>query len=63
MTSAKFAVTGLIAAAASFVLPTTSSAQISAFPFTLDGQFTGGLAPGSEWSDVTPFAFVEEIKR
>ena len=53
MTSAKFAVTGLIAAAASFALPASSSAQISAFPFTLDGQFT----PGGEWSDVTPFAF------
>ncbi len=61
VTSAKLALTGLIAAAASFALPATSSAQISAFSFTLDGQFTNGLSGGAivgEWSDVTPFAFI-----
>ena len=54
--------TGLIAAAASFALPLVAQAQISAFPFNPDGKFTGfgggpALAPGSEWSDITPFAF------
>jgi len=52
--SAKFILTGLIAAAASLALPASSTAQISAFSFTLDGAFTGG----GEWSDVTPFAFI-----
>lgn len=56
--ASKFILIGLIATVASFALPVSSSAQISAFPFTLDGQFTGGLAPSSEWSDVTPFAFI-----
>ena len=58
--SAKFIVTGLIAAAASFALPASSSAQISQFPLTLDGQFTNGFTPAGpigEWSDVQPFAF------
>lgn len=62
--SAKFILTGMIAAAASFALPASSSAQISINGFTLDGQFTGsatpasGLTPGAEWADVTPFAFI-----
>lgn len=61
--SAKFILTGLIAAAASFALPASSHAQLSAFPFTIDGQFTGSSLPGGnfqlgpEWSDVTPTAF------
>lgn len=54
----RLVLTGLIAAAASFALPASSHAQISAFDVTLDGQFTGGLLPGTEWSDVTPFAFI-----
>ena len=52
--SAKFALTGLIAASAFCALPASSHAQISAFPFTLDGQFSFG----GEWSDVTPNAFI-----
>ena len=52
--SPKFILTGLIAAAASLAILASSSAQISAFSFTLDGQFT----PGGEWSDVTPSAFL-----
>ncbi len=58
---AKFILTGLIAAAASFALPASSTAQISAFNFTLDGQFTNGFTaagPTGEWSDVTPFSFI-----
>ena len=58
---AKFILTGLIAAAASFALPASSHAQISTFPFTLDGSFTGGFTPAGpigEWSDVTPFSFI-----
>jgi hypothetical protein len=59
--SAKFILTGMIAAAASFALPTSSHSQISAFPFTLDGSFTNGFTaagPTGEWSDVTPFSFI-----
>jgi hypothetical protein len=59
--SAKFILTGMIAAAASFALPTSSHSQISAFPFTLDGSFTNGFTPAGptgEWSDVTPFSFI-----
>ena len=59
--SAKFILTGLIAAAANFALPASSSAQISTFDFTLDGQFTNGFTaagPLGEWSDVTPFSFI-----
>ena len=52
--SAKSILTGLIAAAASFALPASGTAQISAFPFILDGQFSGG----GEWSDITPSAFL-----
>jgi hypothetical protein len=51
----------MIAAAASFALPASSHAQISAFPFTLDGSFTNGFTPAGptgEWSDVTPFSFI-----
>jgi hypothetical protein len=51
----------MIAAAASFALPTSSHSQISAFPFTLDGSFTNGFTaagPTGEWSDVTPFSFI-----
>ena len=61
--SAKFILTGLIAAAASFALPASSHAQLSTHPFTIDGIFTGSSAPGGifsigpEWSDVTPSAF------
>ena len=61
MQISKHILTGLIAAAAGVAFTASSSAQISAFPFTLDGQFSGGLTPGGaingEWSDVTPFAF------
>ena len=59
--SAKFILTGMIAAAASLALPTVGSAQISAQPFFLDGLFTNGFTPAGpvgEWSDVTPFAFI-----
>jgi hypothetical protein len=59
--SSKFILSGLIAAAACFALEASSSAQISAFDFTLDGQFTGGFTaagPTGEWSDVTPFSFI-----
>ena len=60
--SAKFILTGLIAAAAGVALSATASAQISNKPFTLDGQFTNGFTPSGpnpagEWGDVTPFAF------
>ena len=60
---AKFILTGLIAAAASFALPASSHAQISTHLFTVDGRFTGSSTPGGifsigpEWSDVTPNAF------
>ncbi len=62
--SAKFILTGLIAASASLAISTSSQAQVSAFAFTLDGQFSGGISPGlsinpgTEWSDVAPFAFI-----
>lgn len=61
--SAKFILTGLIAAAASFALPSAATAQISTKPFTLDGAFTNGFSPAGpnpagEWGDVTPFAFI-----
>jgi len=60
--SVKFLLTGMIAAAASFALPTSSQAQISTQDFTLDGNFTGGFTVGGgpigEWSDVTPFSFI-----
>ena len=61
--SAKFILTGLIATAASFTLPSAATAQISNKPFTLDGLFSGGFSPAGpnpagEWGDVTPFAFI-----
>lgn len=34
---------------------------VSAFPMTMDGQFTGGVVAGvaiGEWSDITPLAFI-----
>lgn len=59
---AKFILTGMIVAAASFALPASSHAQISTQNFTLDGNFTGGFTVGGgpigEWSDVTPFSFI-----
>jgi hypothetical protein len=48
--------TGIIAAASSFVLASSGSAQtngVSAFPMIIDGVFSGG----GEWSDVTPSFF------
>ena len=71
--SAKFILTGLVAAAASFALPASGRAQISTNPFTLDGVFSGGTVPRGtpgfpptgqvfgEWSDVVPFAFISDI--
>ena len=56
---AKLILTGLIAAAAGFALAPSGLAVnngISAFPFTIDGQFSNGVGVG-EWSDVTPAAF------
>lgn len=50
----KYILAGLIAASASVSLTASSNAQISQFPFTLDGKFSGG----GEWSDVTPFTFL-----
>ncbi len=56
--SAKFILTGLIAAAASFALPASGNAQVSSNNFLLDGLFSGPLGgPGPEWADVAPFAF------
>ena len=52
--STNFVLGGLIAASAFFALPASSHAQISAFPFTLDGNFSFG----GEWSDITPNAFI-----
>jgi hypothetical protein len=57
--SARFILTGLIAATTGALLTAASSAEsttnaFSAFPFTIDGAFT----PGGEWSDVTPLAFI-----
>ena len=55
----KFILTSLIAAAASFALPASGTAQISNNHFLLDGLFSGPLGgPGLEWADVTPFAFI-----
>lgn len=60
LSSSRPVLSGLIAASASVVLATSSFAQgdvenaFSAFPFTIDGLFTGG----GEWSDVTPAAFI-----
>jgi hypothetical protein len=51
--------TGVIAAAASFVLASSGSAQtngVSAFPMNIDGSFSNGPGVG-EWSDVTPSFF------
>lgn len=50
----KYILAGLIAASASVALTASSNAQISQFPFSLDGKFSGG----GEWSDITPFAFL-----
>lgn len=57
--SSKFILSGLIAATASLVFAASGAAQsttqpFSAFPVTVDGQFTNPL----EWSDVTPSAFI-----
>ncbi len=52
--SKNFVLGGLMAASAFFALPVSSHAQISAFAFTLDGNFSFG----GEWSDITPNAFI-----
>jgi hypothetical protein len=59
--SSKFILTGLIVVGATVALPSSSHAQISNQPFTLDGKFTDGftpVAPLGEWSDVTPVSFI-----
>ena len=56
--SAKFVLTGLIAASACVAFSASATAQISDNKFNLDGLFSGPLGgPGPEWADVTPFRF------